>query len=77
MKISVFLQNISDHLRYFLEFSYHGKNYFGYQIQPNEISVQEVLEGAFSTLLQQTIKITAAGRTGTGVHAKRCLLILM
>lgn len=71
MKISVFLQNISDILRYFLEFSYHGKNYFGYQIQPNQISVQEVLEEALSTLLQQKIKIIAAGRTDTGVHAKK------
>ena len=58
-------------MRYFLQFSYHGKNYFGYQIQPNEISVQEVLEEALSTILQQKIKITAAGRTDTGVHAKK------
>lgn len=57
-------------LRYCLKFSYHGKKYFGYQIQPNEISVQEVLEEAISTILQQKVKITAAGRTDTGVHAK-------
>lgn len=69
--ISVFLKNISGKLRYFLQFSYHGKNYFGYQIQPREISVQEVLENALSTILQQKIKITAAGRTDTGVHAKK------
>lgn len=62
---------ISQKLRYCLEFSYHGKKYFGYQIQPNEISVQEVLEDAISTILQQKIKITAAGRTDTGVHAKK------
>ena len=71
MKISVFLQNIFTKLRYFLQFSYHGKNYFGYQIQPRQISVQEVLEDALSTILQQKIKITAAGRTDTGVHAKK------
>ncbi|MFC6269601.1 tRNA pseudouridine(38-40) synthase TruA [Frigoriflavimonas asaccharolytica] len=58
-------------MRYFLQFSYHGKNYFGYQIQPNDISVQEVLEEALSTILQQKVKITAAGRTDTGVHAKK------
>ena len=41
---------------------------FGYQIQPNEISVQE-LEKALSTILKE-IKTTGAGRTDTGVHAK-------
>ena len=58
-------------MRYFIEFSYQGKNYFGYQIQPNEISVQQELEKALSTLLRQDIKTTGAGRTDTGVHAKK------
>ncbi len=58
-------------MRYFIEFSYHGKNYFGYQIQPNEISVQEELEKALSTLLREPIKTTGAGRTDTGVHARQ------
>jgi len=58
-------------LRYFIEFSYNGKNYFGYQIQPNQISVQEELEKALSTLLREKIKTTGAGRTDTGVHAKK------
>lgn len=58
-------------MRYFIEFSYSGKNYFGYQIQPNEISVQEVLEKALSTILREKIKTTGAGRTDTGVHAKK------
>lgn len=58
-------------LRYFIEFSYNGKNYFGYQIQPKEISVQEVLEKALSTILREEIKTTGAGRTDTGVHAKK------
>lgn len=58
-------------LRYFIEFSYNGKNYFGYQIQPREITVQEELEKALSTILREEIKTTGAGRTDTGVHAKR------
>ena len=66
-----FCKTFLENLRYFLQFSYHGKNYFGYQIQPREISVQEVLEEALSTILQQNIKITGAGRTDTGVHAKK------
>ena len=58
-------------MRYCIEFSYSGKNYFGYQIQPNQITVQEVLEKALTTILRQEIKITGAGRTDTGVHAKK------
>lgn len=58
-------------LRYFIEFSYNGQNYFGYQIQPNEISVQEKLENALSTILREPIKTTGAGRTDTGVNAKK------
>ncbi|SFN57249.1 tRNA pseudouridine38-40 synthase [Chryseobacterium oleae] len=58
-------------LRYFIEFSYNGKNYFGYQIQPDAISVQEELEKALSTILREEIKTTGAGRTDTGVHAKK------
>ncbi|SDE01856.1 tRNA pseudouridine(38-40) synthase TruA [Riemerella columbipharyngis] len=58
-------------MRYCIAFSYDGKNYFGYQIQPNQISVQEELEKALSTILREHIKITAAGRTDTGVHAKK------
>lgn len=58
-------------MRYFIEFSYNGKNYFGYQIQPKDISVQEELEKALSTILREPIKTTGAGRTDTGVHAKK------
>lgn len=57
-------------MRYFIQFSYNGKNYFGYQIQPKEISVQEVIEKALSTLLKERVSIVGAGRTDTGVHAK-------
>ncbi|TDX82790.1 tRNA pseudouridine(38-40) synthase TruA [Epilithonimonas xixisoli] len=58
-------------MRYFIEFSYNGSAYFGYQIQPNQISVQEELEKALSMILREPIKTTGAGRTDTGVHAKK------
>ncbi len=58
-------------MRYFIEIAYKGKNYFGWQRQPTEISVQQVLEETLSTLLRTEIKITGAGRTDTGVHAKQ------
>jgi len=58
-------------LRYFIEFSYFGKAYHGWQRQPNAISVQEVLEEVFSTLTGSKKSLVAAGRTDTGVHAKQ------
>ena len=56
--------------RFFLEFSYAGTAYHGWQSQPNVITVQEVIEDALKILLKETISLTAAGRTDTGVHAK-------
>ena len=61
-------------LRYFIELSYHGKNYHGWQIQPNEISVQETIEKALSTLLKQPISVIGCGRTDSGVHARQFFL---
>lgn len=55
--------------RYFLQISYKGTNYHGWQIQPNAISVQEVVEKTLSTVLRETIEVVGAGRTDTGVHA--------
>ncbi len=57
-------------MRYFLGFSYQGTYYHGWQIQPNAISVQEVLEDRMSKLLGNEIKLVGAGRTDAGVHAK-------
>jgi tRNA pseudouridine38-40 synthase len=56
--------------RYFIYLSYNGKNYHGWQTQPNAVSVQEVLEKCLSTVLSEPISITGAGRTDTGVHAE-------
>lgn len=56
-------------MRYFLELSYKGTAYNGWQKQPNAPSVQETLEHAVSLLTRENITITGAGRTDTGVHA--------
>lgn len=58
-------------MRYFLELSYNGKAYHGWQNQPDAVSVQEVVEKALSTLLRKDISIVGAGRTDAGVHAKQ------
>ncbi|WP_224489864.1 tRNA pseudouridine(38-40) synthase TruA [Robertkochia flava] len=57
-------------MRYFIEFSYHGKAYHGWQRQPNAVSVQEVLEKAMRLLLRAETPVTGAGRTDAGVHAR-------
>lgn len=57
-------------MRYFIHLSYFGKNYHGWQSQPNAISVQQELTRALSILLGEAIEIVGAGRTDSGVHAK-------
>ncbi len=56
-------------MRFFLELSYRGTAYNGWQRQANAPSVQQTLEEALSTLLRAAMEITGAGRTDTGVHA--------
>ena len=58
-------------MRYFIELSYNGKKYHGWQIQPDAVSVQEKLNNAVSTVLQEQIEVVGAGRTDTGVHASQ------
>lgn len=55
--------------RYFIEISYNGTNYHGWQIQPNDITVQECLDKALSIYFRQTIVSLGCGRTDAGVHA--------
>lgn len=55
--------------RYQIQLSYLGTRYFGWQRQPNAISVQEEIEKALSTILREEITVVGAGRTDTGVHA--------
>lgn len=59
--------------RYFIELSYSGKNYCGWQIQPNAISVQETLQEAISTIMREKIDVVGAGRTDSGVHARKMI----
>lgn len=55
--------------RYFIELAYKGTNFHGWQVQPNAVSVQECLDKALSVVTRETIAVTGAGRTDTGVHA--------
>ncbi|MBT8375831.1 MAG: tRNA pseudouridine(38-40) synthase TruA, partial [Bacteroidia bacterium] len=58
-------------MRFFIELAYNGKAYHGWQIQPNAVTIQEVIEKALSTLLSDKISVVGAGRTDTGVHASQ------
>ncbi len=55
--------------RYFLHLSYNGKNFHGWQIQNNAITVQQVLNETLSLFFRTKVELTGAGRTDTGVHA--------
>lgn len=56
-------------MRYFIELSYKGTCYNGWQVQANAPSVQGGLQKAMSAILRENITVTGAGRTDTGVHA--------
>lgn len=58
-------------MRYFLELSYNGKSYHGWQKQPNAKTIQEVIENALTIILKSPISIIGAGRTDAGVHAEQ------
>jgi tRNA pseudouridine38-40 synthase len=55
--------------RYFIEISYDGTTYHGWQIQPNGITIQECLDKALSICFRQNVVSLGCGRTDAGVHA--------
>ena len=55
--------------RYFIELSYKGTDFHGWQTQPNGITVQECLDKALSIFFRQDIVTLGCGRTDAGVHA--------
>ena len=56
-------------MNYAIKISYVGKNYSGWQIQPDAVSIQEIIEGALEKVAGDKIRITGAGRTDKGVNA--------
>ena len=53
-----------------LTIAYDGTAYAGWQVQPNGRTIQEAVEGALAQILQETVRVRAAGRTDAGVHAR-------
>jgi len=58
-------------MRFFIELSYKGTNYHGWQVQPNANTIQAEINKALNTILNAKIEVMGAGRTDAGVHAKQ------
>lgn len=56
-------------MRLFASVSYKGSNYFGWQKQPNVVTIQQTIEDVLSKYFNREIAIYGAGRTDAGVHA--------
>lgn len=56
-------------MRVKLVVAYEGTNYCGWQIQPNGITIEQVLNETLSSLLGEEIMVTGASRTDAGVHS--------
>ena len=55
--------------RFFLEVSYKGTNYSGFQVQENAHTIQAEIEKAIKVLLREEVSLTGSSRTDAGVHA--------
>lgn len=59
-------------MRYFIELAYNGAAYYGWQVQPEQVSVQETITRALALILRSPeLEIMGCGRTDTGVHASQ------
>jgi len=57
--------------RYFLELSYNGKAYSGFQIQDTGNTIQSEITKALQTIFREPFSLTGSSRTDAGVHAKQ------
>ena len=55
--------------RYFLEVSYYGERYSGFQVQENAKTIQSEIERAFQVFYKKQVELTGSSRTDAGVHA--------
>ena len=49
--------------------AYDGTGYCGWQLQPNGVTIEEILNGTLSELLKEPVCVIGASRTDSGVHA--------
>jgi tRNA pseudouridine38-40 synthase len=59
------------HTRHFkLTIAYDGTNYGGWQLQPNAVTVQQLIEQALAKIAGHAVRVHGSGRTDAGVHAR-------
>lgn len=56
--------------RVMLIVAYDGTNYHGWQMQPNAVTIEQILNEKLSELLKEDIQVIGASRTDAGVHAE-------
>ena len=56
--------------RVMLIVAYDGTNYHGWQVQPNAVKIEQILNEKLSELLKEDIQVIGASRTDAGVHAE-------
>jgi tRNA pseudouridine38-40 synthase len=49
---------------------YDGTNYAGWQVQPNGLAIQQLLEEGLARLVKHPVRLSSSGRTDAGVHAR-------
>ncbi|WEK35871.1 MAG: tRNA pseudouridine(38-40) synthase TruA [Candidatus Pseudobacter hemicellulosilyticus] len=57
--------------RYFIELSYKGGRYAGFQVQENAVTIQWEVEKALGTYFRERFSLTGSSRTDAGVHARQ------
>ncbi|MBS4167901.1 tRNA pseudouridine(38-40) synthase TruA [Parachlamydia sp. AcF125] len=56
--------------KYKITLAYDGTHYSGWQIQPNALAIQEIVEKEIGKIVRQPVRVVASGRTDAGVHAR-------
>lgn len=56
--------------RYFCRVEYDGESYSGWQVQPDRVTVQQVLEEKMTIIAQESVSTICGGRTDAGVHGR-------
>ncbi len=56
-------------MKYIIEISYDGRNYSGWQVQPNKNTIQKNIEDVLFQVLKERVEVVASGRTDAGVSA--------
>ena len=54
-----------------LTIEYDGKDFNGWQKQPNKLNIQGTIEKVIEQITGEKVNLTASGRTDSGVHALR------